>query len=711
MEALDRLRRSRSSVVYGMLPNTECFYLVDGRIDGFTALLCDWLSEFFGIRFTPAIYEWDDLLHGLASHSVDFTGELTPSPERRNTFLMTSPIAMRPIVYMRLAHSKSVAEITEGRPLRLGTFTGTTTLNQARDSLPEAYEIFQADTYAMAYQMLKGGVIDVFVDEAQAKAALDPYGDVVVENLLPQAFSPVSLATQNPELAPFISVMQKALDNGGMQYVNHLYRQGHQAYIRNKFISELTPEERVYLQQHGKGGLNQPIYIGVQYDNYPVDFFNEREQLWQGCALDVLAAIGELSGLNFVQANHNKIIWGDLLSMLESGQISVVNELIRTEAREDRFLWPDTPYMTNYYALVSRADYPNVNISDVLRLKVGLPKGSAYAEIFRQWFPEHPNITEYDDALQSFAALERGEIDLVMSSYNQLLGMTHYLEKPYFKINLSFHKSSDAIFGLNKSETLLRSIMDKSMRLIDSQTIADTWRNRVYDYESALARARIPYLLAAAGLLLCVIALLSVMFLKNRRLGKQMEIIIKERTRELQEQTRIAESASAAKSDFLARMSHEIRTPMNAIIGMSELAQREYGVPKALEYITGIKSAGVSLLAIINDILDFSKIESGKLTLDPAPYDTSSMLNDTLGIIRIRLEEKSIELVTDIDPSLPAALMGDVTRVRQVLLNILGNAVKYTEKGFIRFAVGWQEMSDAAALLTFSVADSGMGIR
>jgi signal transduction histidine kinase len=94
------------------------------------------------------------------------------------------------------------------------------------------------------------------------------------------------------------------------------------------------------------------------------------------------------------------------------------------------------------------------------------------------------------------------------------------------------------------------------------------------------------------------------------------------------ELSRKAEEASKAKSNFLARMSHEIRTPMNAIIGMSELAQREYGKPQALEYITGIKSAGASLLAIINDILDFSRIESGKLTIHPAPYEIGSALND-----------------------------------------------------------------------------------
>jgi signal transduction histidine kinase/CheY-like chemotaxis protein/HPt (histidine-containing phosphotransfer) domain-containing protein len=179
----------------------------------------------------------------------------------------------------------------------------------------------------------------------------------------------------------------------------------------------------------------------------------------------------------------------------------------------------------------------------------------------------------------------------------------------------------------------------------------------------------------------------------------------------LNDEARAASEKSKNKSVFLARMSHEIRTPMNAIIGMSELAEREHGTDKALEYIAGIKSAGAGLLAIINDILDFSRIESGQFTLVPAPYDTASLLNGVLSVVRIRLGEKPIELTICVDPLLPIGLMGDATRVRQVLLNLLSNAVKYTDGGFIRFSVAWQEMPGEAARLTFTVADSGIGIK
>ncbi|MDR2476582.1 MAG: response regulator [Treponema sp.] len=148
-----------------------------------------------------------------------------------------------------------------------------------------------------------------------------------------------------------------------------------------------------------------------------------------------------------------------------------------------------------------------------------------------------------------------------------------------------------------------------------------------------------------------------------------------------------AEQASRAKSIFLAQTSHEIRTPMNAVIGMSELAMRAVTLSEAQEYVEGIKQAGLSLLSIINDILDISKIEAGTLLIQPAPYSLASLLNDVVSMICLRLAAKPIIFIADVDPSIPNNLIGDEARLRQILLNLLTNAVKYTNEGFIRFSV------------------------
>ena len=170
------------------------------------------------------------------------------------------------------------------------------------------------------------------------------------------------------------------------------------------------------------------------------------------------------------------------------------------------------------------------------------------------------------------------------------------------------------------------------------------------------------------------------------------------------------ENALKAKNNFLAKMSHEIRTPMNAIIGMSELALREEKLTSAKEHVLTIKQAGANLLSIINDILDLSKIESGKLEIVPANYLFSSLVNDVINIIRMRVVDSKLRFVVNIDSSIPNALSGDETRIRQILLNILSNAVKYTKKGFISFSVTGEIREDTVNL-TIDVVDSGKGIK
>jgi CheY-like chemotaxis protein/nitrogen-specific signal transduction histidine kinase len=174
---------------------------------------------------------------------------------------------------------------------------------------------------------------------------------------------------------------------------------------------------------------------------------------------------------------------------------------------------------------------------------------------------------------------------------------------------------------------------------------------------------------------------------------------------------RQSEDANRAKSRFLSTMSHEIRTPMNAIIGMGELALRADDRDKMAEYVRGIKQAGVTLLSLINDILDFSKIEAGRLEILPVSYNLASLVNDTVNIIRTRIAEKPIRLFIDIDPSLPSGLVGDEIRVRQILLNLLSNGVKYTVKGFVGLTVTGSRRDDGRLDLRVAVSDSGIGIK
>lgn len=168
---------------------------------------------------------------------------------------------------------------------------------------------------------------------------------------------------------------------------------------------------------------------------------------------------------------------------------------------------------------------------------------------------------------------------------------------------------------------------------------------------------------------------------------------------------------SNMKSDFLANMSHEIRTPMNAVIGMAEMALREDLTPAAREYIGQIKSSGQTLLTIINDILDFSKIESGMMDISDVEYEPMSMINDVSNIIMTRIGSKELELTVDVNPDLPSGLYGDNVRIKQVMVNIANNAVKFTKEGNVHIKVDFLQTSEDMIELIVSITDTGSGIK
>ena len=171
------------------------------------------------------------------------------------------------------------------------------------------------------------------------------------------------------------------------------------------------------------------------------------------------------------------------------------------------------------------------------------------------------------------------------------------------------------------------------------------------------------------------------------------------------------EDANRAKTNFVLNMSHEIRTPMNSIVGITEILLRSRHSPKEQEYLLNIQSSGRVLLTIINDVLDCSKMEAGKMQLFDEPYDTCSLFHDLRISMENRIGHSGLELIYDIDQDIPCKLKGDMGRIRQVIINLVNNAIKYTEKGSVRFSVHVRQKNTDKVMLYYEVADTGIGIR
>ena len=819
INAIEALRSAERTFLYGTIPSTETFIRSDGSYAGFAVALCDLLSGLFGMTFVPELHDWDEFRDALENGTVDFTDNLLSTAETERNYFTSRPFAERLLAAFVYGDSVTIEADSDLDGLRLGFLQRAAALGAIRSIYPRLSFIAEfIRNIPEAAGMLEAGTIDAFVD-----FAIDSYSfaDDAIHSfeILPFAYSPVSLTAVNGELASVISVFDKYIEAGGIDILRNLYEEGSYEYSKYRFRMSLSEEETVYLDNLFSSGAGVPV--AFVSDDYPMSFYNSAEMEFQGVAVDVLSEISRLTGIKFNNMSDINAPWGKNLEKLEKGDVSFISILLYTEERKDKFLWSDI-YASCHYALLSREEYPYLKMYQVPQVTVGAMRNSAFVEMINLFFPNIENVRYYDSQWQTLDALEKGEIDLLMASENVLLSMMNYLERYGYKVNMRFDKpTEDSYFGFNRNEEILHSIFRKAQKHVNTAQIERIWTERIYDYTRRAANQRANYLSLSSALLVAVLVIMLVLLYENNRttrlfkeqmttistvydslpdlvyskdldgaytscngsfakfmgIGKEemlgktvLELynstdkvtaldltardmrIIRERitvkeedwlvsadhNRRLYENIKVpllyddkvtgllgiarditdlrkaveaANDASRAKSNFLARMSHEIRTPMNAIIGMTELALREREPNDIHKHIRLVKDAGAHLLSIINDILDFSKIEMGKLEITPVDYLFSSMMNDVISIIRMRVLDSPVKFAVNADCDIPNLLTGDETRIRQVLLNILNNAVKYTDRGFVLLVVKGERVDEGSVNLVMKVMDSGRGIK
>ncbi|MCL2264890.1 MAG: transporter substrate-binding domain-containing protein [Treponema sp.] len=526
--AIESLKKKYEFFTFGMIPTTEAFQKENGEIGGYDALLCEWLTSLFGIQFKIQLFANDELLLKLNSGEIDFSGNMIPTAERRSIYSMTDTIAERKFIKIRLADSESPDEIQEDRPVRYA-LAENTPMEEAFASVMEegTYETINAGNFTQAYSILLTKEADAYIASSIAEAAFTEYDNIIIEDFFPLIFNHVSMATAKKELEPVIEVINLALRNGSMSYLSQLYNKGYADYKKYKMSVWLTPEERDYIERN----KNSKIPIAAFNNNYPLSFYNKRENKWQGIYFDIMEEASSLTGLAFEVAHNEGANWPEINALLTRGEAAVVPELVKTKERENYYIWTNKVILYDYYALVSKIEYRNISLNDILHIKVGMARNTIHASMFKRWFPNHVNIVEYDGIDQAFKALTNGEVDMVMTTQRRLMHLTHYQEIAGYKTNLVFNQPIETRFAFNKDEKILKSIIDKSLKLINLDGIIIQWTQKTYDYRVKLAEAQRPWLFGAIALTLVVLLLTLLFFLKSRDERKKLARLV-EKTNE-----------------------------------------------------------------------------------------------------------------------------------------------------------------------------------